>query len=111
MAEFENLEKVRGEFQYDEVVNLTGRPELYFSPNRRNFRIAISFTKVLLFCFLVIGTTASIYKVRNVLAAIDAEWNSNASIVASVLNALQVTVYGYIYGLMAEALTDNENHR
>ena len=60
---------------------------------------------------LYTGTTAGIYTLRNHLAGQSADSNKSSGIVASVLNAIQVQVYGLLYGYLSNALTDFENHK
>lgn len=35
----------------------------------------------------------------------------SAQVIASMVNAVQIYVFNYLYGLAAEALTNRENHR
>jgi hypothetical protein len=50
----------------------------------------------------------SIYIVRNALAK---SIGSQAQLVASLANALQIQIFNYLYSLLADSLTERENHR
>jgi hypothetical protein len=57
---------------------------------------------------LVLGVVASIYALRYALTD---SLHKDAQTVASVLNAIQISILNYVYTLVAEALTNRENHR
>lgn len=59
---------------------------------------------------LIIGATASIYIIRAEMDRND-EVRSNSATIASILNAVQIQIFNYIYGNLATRLTDMENHR
>jgi hypothetical protein len=58
----------------------------------------------------VAAVVAGIYWMRFILQQ-DADTNAYASTVASVANAVQITVFNTIYQKIVVHLTDNENHR
>lgn len=111
MIGFEAAEAYRTEFVHDDIIKLSGKEVLFFHPNKRAVLIAESFGILILLCMAVVGTTAGIYVFRLNLASENQTLNSYASIIASILNAVQVQFYGLIYGYLQNQLTDRENHR
>lgn len=111
MLHFESEESYRVEFKEEVIVILAGREVLFFPPNKRLLLTFYSYVYVGLLCFTVIGTTAAIYKFRFQMASTNQILNETASTIASILNAVQVQVYGLIYSYMKNYLTDLENHR
>jgi hypothetical protein len=57
---------------------------------------------------LVVGVVAGISTLRIVMASTN---KTMASSIASILNAIQIQGMTVIYGAIADALTDRENHR
>lgn len=111
MTDFEKNETYRGEFKEEASIYLIGREVLHFNPMRRAKLIALSFFIVFILCAAVIGSIAAIYVLRDNLASTNATLNANASTIASILSAVQIQIFGYIYGKIKIQLTDNENHR
>jgi hypothetical protein len=111
MLGFELEESYRAEFEEEEILNLTGKQVLYFSMKKRNDLITQSFCILILICFAVVGTTACVYEIRNQIAGSSKAGNESASIVASILNAIQIQIYSMIYSKLADFLTDRENHK
>lgn len=58
---------------------------------------------------LVAGVVVSIYVMR--YAIVTDVGNSNAQTLASIVNAIQIQVLNYLYSLVANALSERENHR
>jgi hypothetical protein len=108
---FEDVENIRAEFTDYEKVDLTGEQVLYFSPDKKRVRVSISFLIIIILCIVVVGTVALIYIIRGALARENASAASASAVVASVLNAIQIQVYGSVYNFMAQRLTDRENHK
>lgn len=108
---FEAVENVRAEFTDYERVDLTGQQVLYFSPDKKRWRVSISFMIIIILCVVVVGTVALIYIIRGALARSNSTGSQSSAVVASVLNAIQIQVYGLIYSFMAERLNDRENHK
>lgn len=111
MIDFESKESYRSEFQEDKILSMAGRREMYYSPTKRAFKMAISFTILALLCACVIGSTAGVYIFRAWFSGISAESSQAASVIASILNAVQMQLYGFIYSKLSNWLTDFENHR
>ncbi len=110
MLGYEAEEPVRAEFTDYEKISLTGEETLYFNQNKKRDLISMSFFIIILMCFAVVGTTACIYLIRYALSKSNQSANESAPIVASILNAIQIQIYGYLYSNVAEFLTDRENH-
>lgn len=57
---------------------------------------------------VVIGVVASIYTLR---FSLQSRLGSTASVIASILNTLEITLFNIVYSRIAVVLTDSENHR
>lgn len=109
MTEFERFEPDRPEFRGDPITSyITGKPTLYFPPSEYMSNICSSTGVVYVFLMLVIGVVASIYVMR---FSIQKDVGTYASLIASVLNTVQITVFNIIYQTVAVNLTDAENQR
>lgn len=111
MIDCEKNERERAEFQQDQIVFLAGKEVLYFSHRKKNQLVFKSFFICFVLCALVIGTTAAIYSFKIWMSSQSREYNEASSIVASILNVIQINFWGAIYGLIKIRLTDMENHR
>ena len=80
----------------------------YFPQSQRDSLIAQSVVLISLMIMLVVGCVASIYILRFHLYS---SIGSNASVVASIVNAIEITILNFIYGKVAVKLTKRENHR
>lgn len=106
---FEAEQKDRPEYYGDEMDSIiTGRPVVYFPPEKKANLIFQSTLVIVALIVLVVGIVAGIYALRIVMASTD---KSMASSIASILNAVQIQVMNIVYGTIADALTDRENHR
>lgn len=109
MTDFEAKEPDRPEFDGEYITSFVdGKETLYFAPKEKVGRQFISQTIVAFFVLLVLGTVTSIYVIR---FALQSQLGVGASILASVLNTIQITVFNMIYQQVAVKLTDDENHR
>lgn len=106
---FEAEQKDRPEYHGDEIESIvTGKPITYFPPTKRANLIFQSTLVIITLIAIVVGIVAGIYALRILLAKTD---KTMASSVASILNAIQIQVMNIVYGNIADALTDRENHR
>jgi len=115
MVGFENEEGTRPQFHGSDAFNpVNGKKYLYFSGWEAFRRIALTSTFVVSLILVVIGVIAMIFFMRIELSKLP-EMTVNgiglASIIASVLNALQIQVFNTLYGRFALWCTDFENHR
>ena len=108
---FEDREDTRGEFKDYEVLHLVGEETLFFPYKKKNYLVMTSFMIISLLCCGVIGTTACIYVIRYQMATRNKEANDYASIVASILNVIQIQIWTFIFGYLSDFLTDRENHQ
>ena len=81
---------------------------MYFPSKLRSKFVVQSALVVLVLILIVLGIVGSIYVLR---WALTPSMGSSAQTVASVLNAIQISILNYVYSLIADALTDRENHR
>jgi hypothetical protein len=118
-AGFEAQQEDRPEFEGENKVSLvTGAAgELYYPPDKRDATICASNSAVITMIGAVIGIVASIYLMRVYLVY---GWNNNegphmtptnASTIASVLNAVLIQVSNFLYQKAAVNLTNAENYR
>ena len=112
------------DFLQDEVSRpeFTGRPrrspvtddleELFYSPIKRFFIMLFNFLVMVLILLVVIGIVAGLIIMRWKLTD-DLLINGfdGAGPLASVLNAIQIQIFNYLYQELAFKLTDWENHR
>jgi len=71
-------------------------------------RLRLSFSIIWVLILLAVGAVAGIYYMR---FSLQPSIGAAASTVASAVNTAQITIFNYIYVLLAVALTDMENHR
>eukprot|EP01038_Epipyxis_sp_PR26KG_P015834 gene15834-21454_t len=109
MSTYEKEELPRPEFKGKVVKSyINGKDIIFDPPSRRTSRQALTSSAVSTFLMLVIAVVGSIYYMRFALAS---KLGSNTSIIASVLNAVQIQVFNMLYQILAVKLTNNENHR
>eukprot|EP01039_Chlorochromonas_danica_P004477 gene4477-4905_t len=110
MIDFETDEVDRADFRGETIPSFIDGSEIrYFSSKKRNILLFQSVLGVATLMLLVIGVVVSIYVIRYSIAADVGD--SNAQTVASVANAVQIQVLNYIYSIIANALSERENHR
>jgi anoctamin-10/anoctamin-7 len=108
-VDFEEDEPERPQFHGTIIKSyIDGTDIKYFPPTKKSFLIAQSVTSVASLILLVIGCVTSIYILRFHLYS---SIGSNASIVASAINSVQITILNMVYGIVATHLTQRENHR
>ena len=110
---FEQNEHDRPDFRGEKIVSFVDGKDLVFYPStKRNFFVSVSMLAVFALCCVVVGAVVSIYLVRYQLTkSKDAQVKNNAGTVASILNAVQIQVANAIYSFIANALSEQENHR
>jgi len=108
---YEQEESIRSEFKDFEKIKITGKQTLYFSQRKKNWLLFKSFARIFVFCSAVIGTVAGIYILRSYLSSISESVAGSAAYVSSIMNAVQVLIYGSLYEKESVKLTDSENHR
>jgi hypothetical protein len=106
---FELKEVDRPEFRGEmRRSHINGRETVYFPNKIREKYISQSVLAISSLILLVLAVVGAIYVIR---AALTPDMGSNAQIVASILNAIQIQFFNYIYNMIADALTERENHR
>eukprot|EP00595_Chromulina_sp_UTEXLB2642_P003694 CAMPEP_0196764098 /NCGR_PEP_ID=MMETSP1095-20130614/5350_1 /TAXON_ID=96789 ORGANISM="Chromulina nebulosa, Strain UTEXLB2642" /NCGR_SAMPLE_ID=MMETSP1095 /ASSEMBLY_ACC=CAM_ASM_000446 /LENGTH=707 /DNA_ID=CAMNT_0042118727 /DNA_START=171 /DNA_END=2294 /DNA_ORIENTATION=- len=111
MSNFEQTEIDRPEFTSDDVIDsfIDGSKNyIYYPSSKKAARLSYSFTLIGSYIMLVIGVVASIYYMR---FSLQATIGSSASTLASIVNAVQITVFNVAYQYIVVLLTDLENHR
>lgn len=108
-TDFEENEIERPEF-VGEVINsfIDGSPMTYFPVKSYRNRVLQSNIIVLFLIIIIIGVVTSIYIFRML---IDPYLGYYSTILASILNTIQITVFNYLYDNMAYYLSVKENHR
>ncbi|KAJ1402302.1 calcium-activated chloride channel-domain-containing protein [Ochromonadaceae sp. CCMP2298] len=114
MTGFEKQEQVRVQFQGETILSpVDGKPELYFPTGVRKRRQYWSSAVINSMCLIVVGVVACIFALRIAIRTTNAELGGVqlASVVASVLLALQVQILNGYFGNVALELNQAENHR
>ncbi|CAM9174547.1 unnamed protein product, partial [Ectocarpus fasciculatus] len=108
-AGFENDEPDRPQYKGEVIQSFINGSRLNYFPRAKHDSLVAQSTAVIsVLIMLVVGCVASIYVLRfNLYATL----GSNASVVASVINAVQITILNIVYGKVAVKLTHRENHR
>jgi hypothetical protein len=81
----------------------------HFSSKQRNALLLQSFVGIVTLILLVVGIVVSIYIIRYAISPDVGD--SNAQTIASIANAVQISLVNYIYSFVANALSERENHR
>lgn len=114
MVGYEEEEQPRPQFQGEKQRSpVTGKMEVFYPRFRRSIREAFSQSVISVMVLLVIGVIGCIFALRIALA------NANvtvggveiASIVASILIAIQIQVLNGVFSDIALRLNNQENHR
>lgn len=112
-AGFEDSEQDRPEFfGEDDVSPVDGSPIKYFPPLSSTFRVYQSTMMILCLIMVVLGVIGSIFYMRIILSqSSNTSLAGTASIIASIVNAIQIQVLNMLYSYVAIGLNDYENHR
>jgi anoctamin-10/anoctamin-7 len=116
MVGFESSQRTRAKFEGKPAPHpVTGEPYEYFPRQWQQLRIVQSSTVVLGLMLVVLGIIASIFVLKIVLAnskelILYGDFQAGSTI-ASVVNAVQITVLNSVYSGIAVKLTEFENHR
>ena len=112
MVGFEKIESDRPQFRGEKMSSLIdGKPEIFFSHKKSRELLTKSFSIIAVMILLVIGTTASIYIIRNAMDRGPKDFANNSATIASILNAVQIAVFNAIFSNLSVKLTDMENQR
>ena len=112
MVGYEVDEPDRPQYEGELMASLiNGKPIVHFSRKKSNQRLRTSIFYVFLLISFVIGTTACVYLIRNHMFENGGEEKMAANYTASLLNAIQITVFALFYGPTVKKMTDRENHR
>jgi len=107
---FEETEVDRPDFKGEFIKSfIDGSNIRYFPSRQRNLLLAQSFMGIITLILLVTGVVVSIYVIRYAIAGDVGD--SNAQTIASIANAVQIQIVNYLYSLLANALSERENHR
>lgn len=114
MVGFEEEEQPRPQFHGDKMRSpVTGKWEVHYPRFRRSMREAFSQSVITMLILLVIAVIGSIFALRIVMANAEVSVGGVqvASIIASILIALQIQVLNGIFQDVALRLNNQENHR
>ena len=104
------LMKIFLEFRGEKVKSaINGETIRYFSDTKRKQLLRQSFIIITMMIVLVCVVTGGIYVARFILRSFVGE--GNASLYASIANALLIQFFNFAYNQLAFALTERENHR
>jgi hypothetical protein len=106
------LFKLQIDFKGDNIPSFIDGSEIrYFSSKKRSALLFQSFLGVGALILLVLGAVFGIYLIRYALTYYHKLQDTDSQTVASICNAVQIQVVNYIYSLIANALSERENHR
>jgi anoctamin-10/anoctamin-7 len=109
MVGFEDEEKDRPEFYGENMKSFINGKEVLFFPDAKKYLLLTqSFITIACMVCIVVGFVAGIYAIR---FAIQEQNKTAASPVASILNSIQIQFCNFVFGKIAELLTERENHR
>ncbi len=114
MVGFEEEEQNRPQFSGEKILSpITGKPTLYFARSARARRAFFSQGVVVGLVLVVIATIACIFAIRIAIQSANFEIGGvpMASIIASLLIALQIQFLNGFFGEIAIKLNNQENHR
>lgn len=111
MTDFEKLELERPEFDGVLIKSfINGKDITYYPEEQLKALAAVSRTVITIFVSLMLIVVAGIYWFRFYLQERN-DTSAYASVVASIMNTIQITIFNIIYQQLAIKLTDKENHR
>jgi Calcium-activated chloride channel len=106
---FEDEEQARPQFKGERMPSaVSGEIELYFSKTEYSRRMCVSIAVITMAVIVVIIVVASLFVLRYVMNNSNIE---NGSIYTSIMQAIVIGILNFIYGFIATALNDHENHR
>jgi hypothetical protein len=87
--------------------------DTYFSPSKRLLRVILSILVTLSLIGSVIATIYGLFELRQYLyEEWEGKWyHSYVTTIVSTINAVQITIFNYIYTFVALLLTRIENHK
>lgn len=110
MIGFEDTEVDRPEFFGTEQPSyINGEMTKHFPPKQRRNLMVKSFSCIVSLALIVLGAVIAIYIIR--AALYETSVATYSSVLASVMNSVQITVFNMIYSKLADYLTEMENHR
>jgi len=109
MTNYQSTEGTRPEFTGQDVRSATtGRWTRFFPARRRVFRLFTSQTVVGTLICVVLACVVSIFVLRTYLSGKNRDLGNY---VTAIINAIQIQILNYVYGLVANILNEFENHR
>lgn len=112
---FESEEQDRPEFKGIQGISpVTGNSMHYFPSDQFAFRVTVSVTIISTLILIVIGIVIGIFVLRIFMSQsrqFTVSGINLASIIAAIINAVQIQVLNFLYGSIAIFLTSYENHR
>lgn len=108
-TEFEESELERSEYVGEQIKSfIDGSDMIYFAPHEFRRRLLSSRVVIFMLVFILLGVVTGIYVIRFVLAQ---SIGSNASLVASFMFTVQITLFNIMYQSIAVFVTNQENQR
>lgn len=111
---FEEEEQARPQFQGDRIPSaITGEDELHFSRLEYTRRLCVSSSVIFVVVLVVIAVVGSLFVLRYVMNHSNITINGTpaGSIITSIAQAVIIGILNFIYGFIATALNNHENHR
>ena len=112
MSEVEKTMQTRPAFTGTKIPDaISGKPMIYFSPTKKLWRVTLSVIVTFVLLSFIVGWVALIFYIRAIMKYDTIDGQNIASILSSILLAIQIQVTNQVYMSVAFKLTDNENHR
>jgi len=106
---FEKEEKPRPEFEGEPRLNpITGEEEDYYPPEKRQVKFLTSLSVAILSTVVVGFGISSVLMFKYFLVS---SLGAGASAIPGILNGIMIAVFNVLYEMLAEILTDWENHK
>jgi threonine/homoserine/homoserine lactone efflux protein len=114
MVGYEEDEQPRPQFKGEKTLSpVTGKPEVYYPQFYRTLRETFSQAMISILIFLVIAVIACVFAIRVLMAKANfaIAGVQMASIISSILLAIQIQILNAVFSDVALRLTNQENHR
>lgn len=110
MDNFADIEAVRPEFSGEMIYStITGKHQQYFPSKTRTKKMCCSYSSIGLYIAVLLSAVTGTFVVREVMKR--AAWSSiQILVVASILNAVVINVFNFMYGKISVCLNNMENH-
>jgi len=112
VRDFEEEERERPSYvgTRERINPITNSKEMYVPFAKQLQKLLTSYSVLIMMILLVVMSAVSVITYR----VIAAQWDVNpafVSVTPSILNAISIQIFGFLYNMLAQKLTEWENHR